>query len=185
MVWAVLCLDYWAAFGMLLSAFCLMLYYEYIRRRRASPGLSLDNLLRIVGNPLLRRKELRVGKWTGATCLTAAAFLVYIMFPKEIAAVALIITIVGDTFAALIGKRFGKAGKNGKSYLGSLAFAVSSLIAVLSLCSYIDRGLIFTICAIIAILPATIVERLPFDDNYSVTLTSAIFIWVSCWMFLY
>lgn len=67
--------------------------------------------------------------FNGATWVLFSAVLTFSIFPKSIAIASFSILILGDAFAALIGRRFGriKIGQTGKSLEGSLAFVVASM----------------------------------------------------------
>ncbi len=189
MIWAMLILKAGVTVWLLAFAFMLMLYYERIRYKHYYakddkhtinlPVIYVINaLIKKIGDPLLRPKEIYRRQWTGATCLTSAAFFAFCLFPKEVVIVALLMTIVGDSVAALIGKRFGRPGINGKSYAGSAAFAIASWLVVLPVCMYMQQDIYFTMLAMLTVLPATLVERLSFDDNYSITFTASILMWL-------
>ncbi len=62
-------------------------------------------------NRMLRSHELE-GELTGASYVLIGAFISVVIFPKEIAVLALLFTAFGDTAAALYGRKFGIYGKN-------------------------------------------------------------------------
>ena len=59
------------------------------------------------------RDEPRHGQWivSGSPYVLAAAFLVSLLFGRVPAAAAMTVMLIGDTAAALIGRRFGRAEK--------------------------------------------------------------------------
>ncbi|NQY82798.1 MAG: hypothetical protein HRT36_07310 [Alphaproteobacteria bacterium] len=66
---------------------------------------------------------------TGATYFLIGTFLCIVMFDAPIAIVALVILVVSDTCASLVGLCFGRIRLiNGKSLEGTLAFATSALL---------------------------------------------------------
>ena len=71
--------------------------------------------------------------FTGATWVFISAFILALFFPKHIAACAFAVFMVGDGFAALVGRRYGKIFWRGgrKTLEGSMAFLVSALVVVL------------------------------------------------------
>ncbi len=64
----------------------------------------------------------------GSTYLLIAALISIAAFPKEVAVVSLLFLVVGDTVAALVGRRFGRIKIMDKSLEGSLGCLVSCLI---------------------------------------------------------
>jgi len=80
-------------------------------------------------NRMMRSHELD-GKLPGASYLLIGSFITVMLFPKGIALLALLFATFGDTFAALIGKRFGRIKIGEKTLEGFIAgFVVCMLIA--------------------------------------------------------
>jgi dolichol kinase len=81
---------------------------------------------------LLRKKEQdeRTKRLNGATYVVIAALVCVLLFPKVIVVTSFAILILGDSTAALVGKRFGTHRFFGKTFEGSLAFFVSGLVVV-------------------------------------------------------
>lgn len=104
----------------------------------------------------------------GSTYFLFASILTILIFPKPIAIASLLILILSDTAAALIGKGFGKVPIFRKTLEGSLAFFVSSLLIV-----WIYPGL-DRLSGSVAALGATVIEALPIplDDNLTIPLTA-------------
>ena len=103
-------------------------------------------------------------------CLTIA------LYPKAVAITAIAFIIVGDTFAALIGRRIKspKFYKN-KSVAGSLAcFAGMAIVAFVSANLFIDLNLQVVLWGA---LVGTIFEAFSFgiDDNVTVPILSGLF----------
>lgn len=69
----------------------------------------------------------------GAVWVLVASVLTIVLFPPTVAAAALIIFLVGDAFAAIIGRPLGRTrlGRTGKSLEGTLAFIVTAFAATL------------------------------------------------------
>ena len=78
----------------------------------------------------LRNKEMNREhfQFTGAIYVLCSALLCLCFFGKEVAAIALTVMLISDSFSALIGRSFGriKINKN-KTLEGSVAFFVSAL----------------------------------------------------------
>ena len=130
--------------------------------------------------PMLRSQE-RKGGLTGATYYLIGSFLCILLFDKTLAIVCLCFLTLGDLFAALIGKQWGRIKLFArKSLEGSLAcFVVCTGIALLI-------GL-HPIVAIVGALVATLIELLPtgVDDNITIPLISglAMHLLINNWQF--
>lgn len=116
---------------------------------------------------MMRDHELS-GKLTGATWVMVGAFLTILLFPKPIAVTALVFMSLGDTFAGLIGKQFGKIKIGEKSLEGSMSgFAVCVLFVRIFPFVPFHIGIIGAAAAmIVEALP------LPFDDNVTISIAS-------------
>ena len=66
----------------------------------------------------------------GSTYFIFSAILTILLFPKSIAIVSLLILILSDTAAAIIGKWIGRIRIFGKTLEGSMAFLITSLLIV-------------------------------------------------------
>lgn len=131
-------------------------------------------------SPMLRSQERR-GGLTGATYYLIGSFLCILLFDKMLAIVCLCFLTLGDLFAALIGKQWGRIKLfSRKSLEGSLAcFIVCTAVALLI-------GL-HPVVAIVGALVATLIELLPtgVDDNVTIPLISglAMHLLISNWQF--
>jgi len=104
----------------------------------------------------------------GSTYFLFSSVLTILLFPKSIAIVSLLILILSDTSAALVGKGMGKISIFGKTLEGSLAFFFSSL-ALVWFYPNLNR-----FWGSIAALGATLIEILPIrvDDNFTIPLVA-------------
>jgi dolichol kinase len=143
--------------------------------RKISPGLN--NFYTKILGIVLRRNEFDTNKhfFTGGTFYAIGMFLTLLFFKREIAAPALLIMILCDTVAALIGKKFGKHNLWNKSIEGSSAFFATGLIIVF-VTPKITTGFNEYIFAVIALFVTTIIEALPveIDDNISIPVSFGI-----------
>ena len=118
---------------------------------------------------VLRGKE-QDGGMTASTVLMASAALTILLFRTEVAVSALVFLSVGDTFAALIGKKFGRTVLvSGRTLEGSLAALLSCLVVSLPLIQIsASRGWNLSPSALAAgAIAATLAElfEVPLDDN--------------------
>lgn len=117
---------------------------------------------------LLRRHEFN--DFTGATYMITSALICVLIFPKNIAFVALCSLALGDTLAALVGMRFGKRKikGTGKSLEGSLAcFSVIMIFALF---------FVHPILAFFGAITATFAELFfpRIDDNIKIPISSGL-----------
>ncbi|MCX6164527.1 MAG: SEC59/DGK1/VTE5 family protein [Ignavibacteriae bacterium] len=126
---------------------------------------------------VLRKKEINVNErfLTGGTYYAIGVFLAILLFKREIAAPAIMIMIICDTFAALIGKKFGKHNLWNKTIEGSVTFFILG-VAIVVLTPKITTNYLEYIYAVIALFIVTIIEALPFelDDNITIPVSFGI-----------
>jgi len=105
----------------------------------------------------------------GSTYFMIAALLSVLVFDKTIAIAALTFLIIGDTVAAVVGKKYGTPMYWGKSLQGSLACFASCLVIGAAL---LDNQWVILAGA----LSATVAEALPvpMDDNMRVPIVSGL-----------
>ena len=140
---------------------------------------KLWHLLAVLLTPIIRDHEIK-GGFTGASYILTTSAISIALFPKPIAIAALVFIIIGDTAAALIGRRFGKHKliKN-KSLEGSGA-CLLSLVAL----SFFIPGLP-TPVGLAGALTATLAELFTgkIDDNFTVPISSGfVMLLVMHWM---
>ena len=121
---------------------------------------------------LLRKHEFN--DFTGATYLTISSIFCVIIFPPQIAFLAISFLIIGDTLAALIGIPFGKMKifDGQKSFEGSLACFLGCFLFALI---YIDP-LIATVGAIAATTAE--ISNIRLDDNIKIPIFNSALIWL-------
>ena len=140
-------------------------------------------MLALVGS-LLREHERSEDRFhlTGASWVLIAATVTFIVFPTTIAVTAFSVLIVSDTFAALIGRRYGHRGFMDKSLAGSVAFVVSALVVVASWQSVFALPWTFFVAGAVASVAAAIAEaassRLRLDDNIAIPCSYGIVHWL-------
>ena len=137
---------------------------------------------------LLRRHEVDEQKknLNGATYVLLSATLGVLIFPKVIFITAFSILIIGDTMAALIGRKYGRHKFMAKSFEGTLAFFISSCIVVLftpKIGYFSEEYIIGFFAAVIG----AIIENISFgyiDDNFSIPLAVGSTMWILYIIFL-
>jgi dolichol kinase len=104
----------------------------------------------------------------GSTYFIFSTILTILLFPKSIAITSILILILSDTAAALVGKSVGRIRIFGKTLEGSIAFLLTSLLIV-----WIYPNL-NRFSGSLAALGATLVEILPIrvNDNLSIPLVA-------------
>ena len=124
---------------------------------------------------MLRTHELEEKPYlNGATYITMGALLLVLFFPKIIVIASFSMVSVSDTFAAIIGKAFGKHRFGEKSVEGSIAFFLASLgiVAVVPELN-IFIGLVMAITATVTEAFMVRIGNYKIDDNLSIPIVSA------------
>jgi len=153
----------------------LVLFYEFMRRG----DNFIADVLNKVFSKILREDESIKDKFklSGAIYVFISALLCTIFFTKIIAITAMTVLILGDTAAALVGKKIGKIKFKslGKTLEGSIAFFIISVIGVFLISMILEVNHGYIIAAISGIFIATLVEliskKIFIDDNLSIPLT--------------
>jgi len=100
----------------------------------------------------------------GSTYFIFSTILTILLFPKSIAIASILLLILSDTAAAVIGKWFGRIKIFGKTIEGSMAFLLTSLLIVW-IYPHLDR-----FSGSLAALGATLLEVLPIKVNDNLTI---------------
>jgi dolichol kinase len=100
----------------------------------------------------------------GSTYFIFSTILTILLFPKSIAIASILILILSDTAAAVIGKWIGRIKIFGKTIEGSMAFLLTSLLIVW-IYPHLDR-----FSGSLAALGATLIEVLPIKVNDNLTI---------------
>ena len=137
---------------------------------------------------LLRRHEIDSDKknLNGATYVLLSAIFGVPVFPKIIFITAFSILIIGDTMAALIGRRFGKHKFLYKSFEGTLAFLISSSIVILftpKIGYFYEEYIIGFVAAFVGAIIENVSSEYV-DDNLSIPFAVGFTMWILYIIFL-
>lgn len=135
---------------------------------------------RFFSNMLRENEKGRQFRPSGAPYVLAAALMVALLFEKTIAMIALSTMLIGDTFAALIGRSFGRHKINGgsKSLEGAAAFWFTSVAVLVFFVLAFRQTPAFAIMGLVGITLAMLAEiyekQVKMDDNFSIPLVMGI-----------
>jgi len=134
--------------------------------RRLHPGTASLFKKYLIGK-VLREKESNT--LMGSSYFLVSTVLIILLFPMTIAIVSLLILVLSDTCAALVGKGIGRVPIWGKTLEGSLAFLISALLIVW-IYPGLEKG-----SGSLAALGSTLIELLPvpLDDNLTIPFVAA------------
>lgn len=155
----------WTLLLALLALGALALDLLRLRERR------VRRLFRDFVGGMLREHE-RFGL-LGSTYLLMAALLAVDLFPRPVAAAAIGFTVLGDAFAAIVGKAWGRTRVFGKTLEGALGGLAACLAWAAFLASF---GHLPWTVLVAGALVASLAEILPIplDDNLGMTLLSGV-----------
>ena len=130
----------------------------------------------------LRNKEMNREhfQFTGAIYVLCSALLCLCLFGKEVAAIALTVMLISDSFSALIGRSFGKIKihKN-KTLEGSLAFFTSAVAINLLFWPIYPFSAVNVLACLVATLAELYEDKIEIDDNLSVPIFfSIVLTWI-------
>ena len=159
-------LDKGTALAVLVPAFLVVLVIDIARLRNWPLWRTFVGR---VFAPMIRHHEMN-GDFMGATYILMASCCTVALYHKPIAIAALAFIIVGDTFAAVIGRRYGKHRFRTKSLEGSAACLVGTLLVAL-----VAPHLALPV-GLTGAVAATLFEAFPLgvDDNVTVPLLSGL-----------
>lgn len=146
-------------------------------------------LLMLAFGRLLRDHEVQTGnlRLTGATWVLIAATATLSVFPTIVGVTAFTILIVSDTFAALLGRRYGVRRFLDKSVVGTSTFILTAMAVVGVYGMIYDLPVTYFIAGGIASIIGGVVEAgsvtLKMDDNISIPFSIAITMMLCDWLF--
>lgn len=120
--------------------------------------------------PILRHHEVQYDRhvFTGGTYIVISFFLCVLFFPKPVAISSMFIVIFCDSFAAIVGKNYGRHFLSNKTFEGSAAFFITGVIIIL-LTPKVTASITEYYIGFSAVFLSAIFELLPvkIDDNIS------------------
>lgn len=122
------------------------------------------------------RGEPRPGQWiiSGGPYVFGAALAVTLLAPPPVAAASMAIMLLGDTAAALVGRKWGKhPAVNGKSLEGCMAFFLAGYGGSLLFTGGEYAGILI-VCVLGGMLVELYEKTLHVDDNFSIPVTAAL-----------
>lgn len=156
----------------LIGATVFFLFFDIIRHHNQTIRVIYERHL--IGTVIREKEQNRL---VGSTYFMIGACLCVWLFDKPIAIVSLLVLIISDTLAALVGGTIGRVPLFGsKTVEGSMAFLVSAFLIV-----FLYPG-IPLLWGLIGAFLATIVESLPLgvDDNLLIPLVMGLTIQGLC-----
>lgn len=149
--------------------------------RLAVPAVNV-RLIALLG-PFLKPREKRSP--TAATYLSLASLAVLVLFGRDIAALALLFTALGDPAAGIVGTRYGRLrvrvlGRRlgAKSLEGTMAFFGTSAAVAVGLWAAGVYGTLWPALAGAAVTALVEFLPIPVDDNVTVPLASGLVMWL-------
>lgn len=169
--WGMLHLDRNAALVLLGMAAAAALLADWARAR----SLAIQNAVMFLFGKLMRPGEFASSPVSfvvnGATWTLVSAFFLFLLFPARIAALAMVIFLLGDAASGLVGRRYGRISWriSDRTVEGTCAFwAVAVAAALIMQCTAIWIGIASALIAGAAeILPG------PLNDNLQVPAAAA------------
>ena len=145
-----------------------LLVFGFILSLLISEGIPIPLLHKAVKHVERESEQGLPGK--AALIFVLAVIVTIIVFAlqgREIVLGSLIVLAFGDSFSAIVGKRFGKTKLFGKRTLeGSIAGIIASFVPL----AFLFHPLI----AFLAALGGMLAEYLPFDDNFTLPLAAGL-----------
>lgn len=140
--------------------------YKKWRWARRTFGLLFYRALR---NKELKRSRLQL---SGGAYVMLSAIACTLLFPANIAVVAMTVMLISDTCAALFGKAYGtrRLYKN-KSLEGTVAFFISALAIMMIYNFILPVTYVSIIAAFVATLAEMFEDKIDVDDNFSIPLS--------------
>lgn len=136
-------------------------------------SVFFEKIYNLLFGSILRSHE-KNGSLSGAFYVIFASLLSIIFFEKIIVMTAISIMIISDSFAALVGIKFGRHKILTKSIEGSLAFFISSFLIIIFFYGYKVGFFNIFIVAFISSFVELISKKIRIDDNLSIVISTCL-----------
>ncbi|MDO8647328.1 MAG: phosphatidate cytidylyltransferase [Candidatus Diapherotrites archaeon] len=145
-----------------------LLVFGVILSLLISEGISIPLLHKAVKHVERESEQSMPGKAALVFVLAViVTIIVFVLQGRAIVLGALIVLVFGDSFSAIVGKKFGKTKIFGKRTLeGTIAGIIAASIPL--------AFLFHPVLAFLAALAGMLAEYLPFDDNFTVPLAAGL-----------
>ena len=175
-LWIVACifwLQWWQSSAIFFALFVFLLAFDWLRYKSLLPAVIASSL-----QPFLRLKESLGFCLTGATWMLLAAFVCVSLFEQYIAFSAILVLVISDSSAALVGKAWGSVTLFEKSLQGTLAFVVSAWLCLAFVGWLYGFGVGWYLWSIVTAFITALAElfsnRFRLDDNMFIPLSLAV-----------
>ncbi len=175
MVVVIYFVDKETAISLFTGLLCLFFFAEYLRMTHKKTALLATKIFGDIMRPHEKQAGFKLSALSGSFYFLLAVLLSVFIFPKEIAIASIIIMILADTLAAIVGKSLGKHKILDKTLEGCLAFLMTSIIILYyyGQLTYYEIGL----TALLLTLIELISNKFSINDNLSITLCAGSLIW--------
>lgn len=185
----------------LVALFCILFINDFVRL--LNPEIN-KQLIKVFGFVIRKSEE---NRWNGTLFYVAGIILVFLVAPKDICVMSVLLLSWADTAALTIGRKFGKYTPKiarGKSLAGSMASFLTGVLLCYLFYGYFcsqyaqvnEPGDIFWsehtshlglhTYALLCGLAASVSEAADIggvDDNFTIPVVSGIFLWTTVWAF--
>lgn len=166
----------WSVIALVIS-FIVFVPIDFLRQKNK----ALNDFFVSLAGPIMRQSE--VNKLAGTTYLISGVLLITLFFPREVVLLTILFLAFADPIASYFGIRYGKDKIFGeKSVQGSFAaFVVCMVITFTYLYSHgilLDRLIVVSLLGGLIGAAAEAVPLWKLDDNLTLPILSAIFLWI-------
>ncbi len=175
MVYAIYFFDKKHALILFGCLFIIFLILEYLRMTNEIISKLTSRFFHKIMRPRENTQKFSFQALTGSFYFILAVFLSVLLFTREIAMVAVLIMVISDTVAALVGKSIGKVKIFDKTLEGSVAFFVTTYVILLVSQFELSQIHIFLIVIVVTLVELT-ANKINVNDNLSITLCSGFLI---------
>lgn len=164
-------LGKWQSLTIFAIAAAIIVPLDYWRRRNE----VVRNIFGKVFGIILRHHESDGQRLCGASWVAIATCVNFLLFQEAIAVTAFTILVISDAAAAIIGRSFSSQPFFEKSLYGSIAFAVSGFVVLVTCGIIFDVKFWFYIFGVFALFVSTLLEARPsllkLDDNFVIPIS--------------